>query len=69
MVLSLHKIRTLEDHKLLAGYVAMFLGEFDAAQAAFMESSLPLAALEVCACCLTVLCRGSSHGLGVRAFV
>ncbi|KAF6025035.1 WDR19 [Bugula neritina] len=47
MVLSLHKIRTLEDHKLLAGYVAMFLGEFDAAQAAFMESSLPLAALEM----------------------
>lgn len=47
-MLSLHKIKDLEDHKLLCGYVAMFLGEFDAAQQAFMESSQPLAALEVC---------------------
>ena len=47
MVMSLHKIRNLEDHKLLSGYIAMFLGEFDAAQSAFLESSLPLAALEV----------------------
>ena len=45
--MSLHKIRNLEDHKLLSGYIAMFLGEFDAAQSAFLESSLPLAALEV----------------------
>lgn len=47
MVLSLHKIKDLEDHKLLSGYIAMYLGEFDAAQNAFMESSQPLAALEV----------------------
>ena len=47
MVMSLHKIRNLEDHKLLSGYIAMFLAEFDAAQAAFMESSHPLAALDV----------------------
>ncbi|XP_067949190.1 WD repeat-containing protein 19-like isoform X2 [Watersipora subatra] len=47
MVMSLHKIRNLEDHKLLSGYIAMFLGEFDAAQTAFMESTLPLAALEM----------------------
>lgn len=47
MVMSLHKIAKLEDHKLLSGYIAMFLGEFDTAQAAFMESSLPAAALKV----------------------
>lgn len=47
MVMSLHKIRNLEDHKLLSGYIAMFLAEFDAAQSAFMESSHPLAALDV----------------------
>ena len=47
MVMSLHKVQHLEDYKLLSGYVATFLGEFDAAQSAFMESSQPLAALEV----------------------
>jgi len=39
--------QTIEDHSLLAGYVSMFLGEFNTAQDLFLASSRPVAALEV----------------------
>jgi len=47
MVLSLEKIKNLEDKSLLAGYIAMFLKDFTAAQELFLQSATPLAALEM----------------------
>jgi len=40
-------VQMTEDRSLLAGYVSMFLGEFNAAQDLFLASSRPVAALEV----------------------
>lgn len=40
-------VQLTEDRSLLAGYVSMFLGEFNAAQDLFLASSRPVAALEV----------------------
>lgn len=47
MVLSLRSIQDIEDQKLLAGYVAMFLKEFDTAQDWFLKSGKPVAALHM----------------------
>lgn len=47
MVESLHSISHIEDCKLLAGYISMFLGNFDDAQQWFLKSSNPIAALEM----------------------
>ena len=47
MVLSLEEIKTVEDKNLLAGNVAMFLGEFSTAQELFLASSQPSAALDM----------------------
>lgn len=49
MVLSLQSIRNIEDRNLLAGYVAMYLEDFNLAQDLFLSSSNPTAALEVSA--------------------
>jgi len=40
-------VQLTEDRSLLAGYVSMFLGEFNAAQDLFLASSRPITALEV----------------------
>lgn len=47
MVMSLIKIRSVEDQNLLAGYISMFLQDFNVAQDKFLASSYPLAALEM----------------------
>lgn len=47
MVWSLESINGVEDYKLLCGYVAMFLGNFDLAQEWFLGSCYPVAALEM----------------------
>lgn len=47
MVTSLQDVMDIEDHKLLCGYMALFLGEFDSAQSWFLNSSKPTAALEM----------------------
>ncbi|XP_047124984.1 WD repeat-containing protein 19 isoform X1 [Hydra vulgaris] len=47
MVLSLEKIKDLEDKNLLGGYVAMILKDFNLAQELFLASSSPVAALEM----------------------
>ena len=47
MVLSLQSIRHVEDRNLLAGYVAMYLEDFNLAQDLFLASSNPTAALAV----------------------
>ena len=47
MVLSLEKIKSIEDKNLLAGNIAMYLGEFTIAQELFLASSHPVAALEM----------------------
>ena len=47
MVLSLEKIKNLEDKNLLAGNIAMFLGDFSTAQDLFLSSSQPVAALDM----------------------
>ncbi|XP_063927605.1 WD repeat-containing protein 19 [Zophobas morio] len=47
MVWSLESISGVEDSKLLCGYVSMFLEDFDLAQKWFLESSYPVAALEM----------------------
>ena len=47
MVLSLRSIQDIEDQKLLTGYVAMFLKDFDSAQDWFLKSSKPVAALHM----------------------
>ena len=47
MVLSLEKIKSIEDKNLLAGNVAMFLEEFSIAQELFLASGHPVAALDM----------------------
>lgn len=47
MVSSLQSIANIEDIKLLSGYMAMFVGDFDRAQSWFLNSSNPVAALEM----------------------
>lgn len=47
MVDALQNIWEIEDCKLLAGYIALFLNDFDQAQSWFLKSSRPLAALEM----------------------
>ena len=47
MVLSLQSIRNVEDRNLLAGFVAMYVEDFNLAQDLFLASSNPTAALEV----------------------
>ncbi|XP_068702093.1 WD repeat-containing protein 19-like [Montipora foliosa] len=47
MVQSLESIQDTEDKNLLAGYVAMFLDEYNTAQDLFLGSAYPLAALEM----------------------
>ncbi|CAH1776664.1 unnamed protein product [Owenia fusiformis] len=47
MVMSLQKIKGIEDRNLLSGYIAMFMEDFDLAQDLFLNSSQPLAALEM----------------------
>ena len=47
MVLSLEKIKSIEDKNLLAGNVAMFLKEFSIAQELFLASAHPVAALDM----------------------
>lgn len=47
MVLSLQKIKNLEDKNLLAGYMAMFHKDFNLAQDLFLLSGTPQAALEM----------------------
>lgn len=46
-VSSLREIMDVEDRKVLCGYMALFLGEFDRAQSWFLNSSKPTAALEM----------------------
>uniref|UniRef100_A0A672JFN3 WD repeat-containing protein 19 n=1 Tax=Salarias fasciatus TaxID=181472 RepID=A0A672JFN3_SALFA len=47
MVLSLQGIQGIEDMKLLAGHLAMFLCDYNLAQDLYLSSSCPLAALEM----------------------
>uniref|UniRef100_A0A8C5X1D6 WD repeat-containing protein 19 n=1 Tax=Malurus cyaneus samueli TaxID=2593467 RepID=A0A8C5X1D6_9PASS len=47
MVMSLEQIKGIEDRNLLAGYLAMFTGDFDLAQDLYLASSCPIAALEM----------------------
>jgi len=43
-------LQLVEDRNLLAGYVSMYLGDFNAAQNLFLASSRPTVALEVILC-------------------
>ena len=47
MVMSLNKIKDIEDRNLISGYIAMFMEDFTLAQELFLDSSYRLAALEV----------------------
>ncbi|CAJ1052137.1 WD repeat-containing protein 19 [Xyrichtys novacula] len=47
MVLSLQGIQGIEDKNLLAGHLAMFLGDYNLAQDLYMSSTCPIAALEM----------------------
>lgn len=47
MVLCLQSVLDIEDWKLLFGYVAMFLNEYEKAQSWFLKSNQPLVALEM----------------------
>lgn len=47
MASSLRDLVYIDDYKLLCGYLAMFLGEFERAQSWFLNSSKPAAALEM----------------------
>ncbi|XP_076021576.1 WD repeat-containing protein 19 [Genypterus blacodes] len=47
MVLSLQSIQGIEDRNLLAGHLAMFLGDYNLAQDLYLSSSSPIAALEM----------------------
>lgn len=47
MAMSLTNLLHVEDNKLLAGYIAMYLNDFDQAQQWFVKSSYPEAALEM----------------------
>lgn len=44
---SLQDLLHVDDHRLLSGYAAMHLGEFERAQTWFLNSSNPAAALEM----------------------
>lgn len=44
---SLNDLIHIDDYKLLSGYMALFLGEFERAQTSFLNSSRPTAALEM----------------------
>lgn len=44
---SLEDLLHIDDYKLLSGYMAMFLGEYERAQSWFLNSSNPIAALEM----------------------
>ncbi|CAL1601444.1 unnamed protein product [Knipowitschia caucasica] len=47
MVMSLMSIQGIEDRNLVAGHLAMFLGDFNQAQDLYLSSSCPNAALEM----------------------
>ncbi len=47
MVLSLDQVKNMEDKNLLAGNIAMCLGDFATAQELFLASSKPIAALDM----------------------
>ncbi|KAG7241299.1 hypothetical protein INR49_025817 [Caranx melampygus] len=47
MVLSLQSIQGIEDMNLLAGHLAMFLGEYNLAQDLYLSSNCPITALEM----------------------
>ncbi|ELT93993.1 hypothetical protein CAPTEDRAFT_173399 [Capitella teleta] len=47
MVMSLQSVKGVEDRNLLAGFMAMFLEDFNVAQDLFLASSQPVAALEM----------------------
>lgn len=47
MVISLREVLHTEDNKLLAGYLAMFMDEYDLAQKWFLGSISPSLALEM----------------------
>uniref|UniRef100_A0A3P8TSU1 WD repeat domain 19 n=1 Tax=Amphiprion percula TaxID=161767 RepID=A0A3P8TSU1_AMPPE len=47
MVLSLQDIQGIEDKNLLAGHLAMFLGDYNLAQDLYLSSTSPIAALEM----------------------
>ncbi|NXI09469.1 WDR19 protein, partial [Irena cyanogastra] len=47
MVMSLEQVKGIEDHNLLAGHLAMFIGDFNLAQDLYLASSCPIAALEM----------------------
>ena len=50
----------IEDKNLLAGHLAMFLGDYNLAQDLYLSSSSPIAALEVCLC----LCKTEIRNQG-----
>ncbi|KAL7981697.1 hypothetical protein Chor_010892 [Crotalus horridus] len=47
MVMSLEQIKSIEEHNLLAGHLAMFTKNFNLAQDLYLASSFPTAALEM----------------------
>ncbi|XP_026990682.2 WD repeat-containing protein 19 [Tachysurus fulvidraco] len=47
MVLSLEKIKGIEEKNLLAGHLAMFCNDYNRAQELYLSSSYPMAALEM----------------------
>ncbi|XP_066242265.1 WD repeat-containing protein 19 [Saccopteryx leptura] len=47
MVMSLEKIKGIEDYSLLAGHLAMFTNDFNLAQDLYLASGCPVAALEM----------------------
>ncbi|CAG5939375.1 unnamed protein product [Menidia menidia] len=47
MVLSLQSLQGIEDKNLVAGHLAMFLGDYNLAQDLYLSSSSPIAALEM----------------------
>ncbi|KAK2918993.1 WD repeat-containing protein 19 [Channa argus] len=47
MVLSLQSIQGIEDMNLVAGHLAMFLGDYNLAQDLYLSSNCPIAALEM----------------------
>ncbi|KAJ6655392.1 hypothetical protein lerEdw1_005450 [Lerista edwardsae] len=47
MVMSIEQVKSIEDHSLLAGHLAMFTDDFNLAQDLYLASSCPAAALEM----------------------
>lgn len=47
MVISLREVLHVEDNRLLAGYLAMFMNEYELAQKWFLSSTSPSLALEM----------------------